>query len=132
MMKCLSRFRSSVNYESLSWHNSSSLPGVRFAVRRASLMNRLELTKQIKDLTLHHEFLRAGDTADQIEATFADLLARKLYLDWGLRHIEGLRIDNTIATKDSLIEKGPESLVIEALSAVRAEIELSEEERKNF
>lgn len=131
MTRFLSHFRSSVNYESLSWHNSSNVEGVRFAIRKASLLQRLELTRQIKELTLHHEFLKAGDIPDQLDATIADLLVRKLYLDWGLTTITGLQIDRNPATKDLLIEKGPEPLVEEVLTAIRAEIGLSEDEIKN-
>jgi hypothetical protein len=104
---------------------------VRFAVRKASLLQRIELTSRIKELTLHHEFLKAGDIPDQLDATMADLLVRRLYLEWGLSQISGLRIDGDPAGVESLIERGPEPFVEEILAAIKAELDLSEDERKN-
>jgi hypothetical protein len=131
MTKLLSRLRKGTNFESIRWDDSRSLPGVRFAVRKASLLQRIELTSRIKELTLHHEFLKAGDIPDQLDATMADLLVRRLYLEWGLDQIFGLRIDGDSATVASLIERGPEPLVEEILAAIKAELDLSEDERKN-
>jgi len=119
------------DYRSLCWHDSGSLPGVRFAIRKASLLQRIELTGRIKELTLHHEFLKAGDIPDQLDATMADLLVRRLYLEWGLDQISGLRIDGDPATVESLIERGPEPFIEEILAAIKAELDLSEDERKN-
>ncbi len=78
------------------------------------------------------EFLRAGDPADQLEAGLADLLVRRLYLEWGLAGIEGLHIDGEAATPETLIAAGPESLSEEIASSIQAELSLSDEERKNF
>jgi hypothetical protein len=120
-----------LGYASLLWHESKMLPGVSFAVRRISLANRLELTRQMRELTLRYEFLRAGDQSDQLEAALSDLLVRRLYLEWGLASIKGFSIDGELATIELLIEKGPEELAGEIISVIRQEIELSEEERKN-
>jgi hypothetical protein len=121
-----------VNYSSLSWHDSKTIKGVRFAIRRVSLAQRLDLNKRVRELTLRHEFLKAGPAADQLEAAWADLLVRKLYIEWGLAGLEGLSIDGESATLELLIDKGPEELADEVVSAIQEETGLSEEERKNF
>jgi hypothetical protein len=131
-MKLTSLLPSEVNYSSLSWHDSKTIKGVRFAIRRVSLAQRLDLNKRVRELTLRHEFLKAGPAADQLEAAWADLLVRKLYVEWGLAGLEGLSIDGESATLELLIDKGPEELVDEVVSAIQEETGLSEEERKNF
>jgi hypothetical protein len=78
------------------------------------------------------EFLRAGDAADQVEAGLADLLVRKLYVEWGLVEIEGLEIDGAAATPQLLIDAGPEELTDEIAASIQGELSLTEEERKNF
>ncbi|SRR5579884_1867710 len=119
-------------YSSLVWHNSERRPGVRFATRQMSLAQRIALTKQVRDLMLRHDFLKGGDTADQLQATLGDLLSRRLYVEWGLAHIEGLSIDGTNATVELLIEHGPEDLTQEIANAIISDLHLTEEERKNF
>ena len=121
-----------VGYSSLSWHKSKTIEGVRFAIKRVSLAQRLDLNQRVRELTLRHEFLKAGLATDQLEAACADLLVRKLYVEWGLAALEGLAIDGQTATGELLIEKGPEELVDEIVSVIQEEIGLSEEERKNF
>jgi hypothetical protein len=119
-------------YSSLSWHESKTIAGVRFAIKRISLAQRLELNQRVRELTLRHEFLKAGATTDELEATLADLLVHKLYLEWGLAVLEGFSIDGQGATTELLIEKGPEPLVDEIVLAIQTEAGLSGEERKNF
>ena len=131
-MKLTSPSPSEVSYSSLLWRRSKTIDGVRFAIRRVSLTQRLELHKRVRELTLQYEFLKAGPAADQLEATWADLLVRKLYVEWGLAGLEGLLIDGEAASVELLIDKGPEELVDEVVSALQEEIGLSEEERKNF
>jgi len=121
-----------VSYSSLSWRQSKTIEGVRFAIRRVSLTQRLELNKRVRELTLQYEFMKAGPATDQLEATWADLLVRKLYVEWGLAGLEGLSIDGEAASVELLLDKGPEELVDEVVSALQEEIGLSEEERKNF
>jgi hypothetical protein len=131
-MKLPSRSRkSSSPYSSLVRHESKAMPGVSYAIRRVSLSQRIELTKKARDLSIRYEFLRAGDTADQLEASLADLLVRRLYLEWALAELSGLTVDEQPATIEALIEKGPEALSEEIIAAIRAELGLSEEERKN-
>jgi hypothetical protein len=122
----------SVKHSSLIYNESLSVPGVRYAVRTVSLSQRIELTKSARDLCSKYEFLKAGDTGDQLEASLADLLIRRLYLEWGLAKIDGLKIDGSPATLDSLIEKGPEPLTDEIIGSIKAELGLTEDERKNF
>jgi len=90
------------------------------------------LTKRIRELTLRYEFLKAGDSADQLEASLSEMLVQRLLLEWGLVAIVGLTVDGEAGTARILIEKGPEVLAEEILAAVRKEIGLSEDERKNF
>ncbi len=132
MMNFIWRSRNAIAYESVGWHDSEALPKVRFAIRKISLANRLELIKQIRELCLRHDFLRAGDTAEQSEATIGDLLVKRLYLEWGLIAILGLTIDGKPATVESLINNGPEELTEEVMERIRIELGLTEQERKNF
>jgi hypothetical protein len=120
------------DYSSLVWKQSEAFAGARYAIRRVSLAQRIELTKAVRELALKHDFLKAAEIADQMEAALADLLIKKLYLQWGLAEISGLTIDGKRATAQLLIENGPEVLTDEILGAIRAELELTPEERKNF
>jgi hypothetical protein len=54
-----------------------------------------------------------------------------MYLHWGLLSIEGLTIDGEPATAERLLEKGPEDLAREVVSAIKGQCALSEPERKN-
>jgi hypothetical protein len=130
-MKFMSRLLKHENYLSVSWHSSLAMPGVRFAIRRVSLRQRIELTNRVRALTLKHEFLKAGDSASQLEAALSDLLVSKLYLEWGLESINGLSINGQEATAESLIADGPERLANEIILAIQAESSLTEDERKN-
>lgn len=118
-------------YSSVAWFESAAVPGCRYAVRKTSLGQRLELNRRARELAMRYEFLQAGNGADQLEASASDLLVQKLYLEWGIVAIEGMRIDGVAATCELVIESGPEALAGEMLQKVRAELELSEEERKN-
>ncbi len=131
MTRFTSLLHKPVAYSSISWHKSQTTKGVRYGLRRTSLLQRIELTRKVRELALQHEFLQAGPISDQLEATLGDLLVQKLYLEWALTDIQGLRIDGHAGTVEMLIEKGPEALSTEIASAIRADISLSEEERKN-
>ena len=131
-MKLTSLLHKDTAYSSVSWHSSKLMPGVRFAIRRISLRQRIELNRRVNELTLKHEFLRAGDTSNQLEAALSDLLVAKLYLEWGLEDIDGLSIDGRKATAELLIDFGPESLANEIGLLIQAESALTEDERKNF
>jgi len=129
-MKFLLRLRKP-DHSSVAWHESRSISGVRFAIRHISLAQRIELTKSVRELALRYEFLKSGEPSDQLEASLSDLLVRKLYIEWGLAALEGLRIDGKQATPALLIDSGPERLSDEVIEKIRAELELSEQERKN-
>lgn len=122
-----------MNYESRLTVESKVCRGVRFQIQRMSFGRRLELTRQVRQLLGRLEFLTAGEQGPAEEAERALLAAEidQQYLRWGLSAIEGLEIDGKAATAESLIEAGPEDLVLETLGLIRAEAGLSEEERKN-
>jgi hypothetical protein len=130
-MKSQSPSHNDTSYSTVAWQESQAVPGVRYAIRKVSLAQRIELTSRARELTRQYEFLKAGDTADQLEASLADLLARKLYLEWGLSEVSDLKIDGQPATSEMVIEKGPESLSNEILASIQAELGLSEDELKN-
>jgi hypothetical protein len=132
MMNYLSLSRRGERFESLRWVESKAMPRVRYAVRQPSLAQRIGLTKRLHELTLRHEFLANGNELHQLEIALADLLIQKLFVEWGLAQIDGLDIDGSPATVDSLIEKGPEHLVAEIAAQVRHECGLTDDERKNF
>lgn len=131
MTKSISRSLESAAYISLDWHSSTKYAGVCYATRRISLAQRIELTRQVRELTLRNEFLRAGGPSDQLEAALGELLARRLYLEWGLAEVEGLIIDGVPATPSTLIEKGPEKLAEEVADRIIEGLNLSGDERKN-
>ncbi len=131
-MKLTSLFHKSEGYASVSWYSSQVMPGVRFAIRRVSLQQRIDLNRRLRDLTLQYEFLKTGDASSQLEAALSDLLVAKLYIEWGLVEMEGLSIDGRKATGASLIAQGPENLTDEIVQRIQAESILTEDERKNF
>ena len=131
-MNFISHSPKAFEYQSHVWHESSVCRGVRFATRQMSLSGRIELTQRIQDLILKNEFLRAGDALERSQASLADLLARKVYLEWGISEIESLTIDGRPASVEDLIRCGPEDLCEEIASTIHSELGLTEEERKNF
>jgi hypothetical protein len=131
MMNSFLLSRKDIDYSSIVWHRSQQFEGVSFAIRRPSLEQRIEMTSRVRDLTLKHEFLKAGDIADQLAASLSELLVSKLYLQWGLAEIKGLKIDGEQASVINLIERGPERLIEEIIGAIKAESALTEDERKN-
>ena len=121
-----------MEYLSTRAHEASSIPGVRFVVRRMSLGRRIELTRLVSELSRKIEFLQAGNgEREQIEAAWLASEVDGVYLRWGLESVEGLSIDGEVATVDAAVERGPEELCREMLVAIRAETALSEAERKN-
>jgi hypothetical protein len=131
MMSFLSRSRRPARHQSVVWHESKTLNGVRFAVREPSLASRIELTRRLHEFTIKSEFLAGGKEPEQLELALAELLVQKELIEWGLVQIEGLRLNGTKPTVAALIESGPESLVAEIGLCIRARCGLSEEERKN-
>ena len=142
MMKVLSRLanvepagfsaRDPVAYESIVSKDSKSVPGVRFVINRISFGRRMELRRRVREIGQKAEFLEAGnDVQEKIEASILAQQIDSMYLHWGIVSIEGLTIDGETATVADLIEKGPEELVREIVSAIKGQCGLSEEERKN-
>jgi hypothetical protein len=97
-----------------------------------SFGRRVELTRRIRELAERVEFLIAGETAkEKLDATLLSAEIDRTYVLWGLRGIEGLELDGIPSTPESLVSDGPEDLVREALSAIKAECGLSDDEIKN-
>lgn len=130
-VKFISRLLRRRNYNSAFWCSSVQYPGVRYAVRTVSLQARIELVQQTRELAMRHEFLRAGDAVEQLEASLGDLLVRQLYLRWGLLAVQGLAIEGRSATPASLVEFGPEILADEIVESIKGQLCLTETERKN-
>lgn len=131
MMNFISHSPKAFDYASRIWHHSSAYKGVSFATRQISLAGRIELTRTIQDLIFKNDFLRAGDALEQSQAFLADLLARRVYLEWGISEVEGLSIDGSPASLEDVIERGPEGLCEEMANTIQSELSLSETERKN-
>jgi hypothetical protein len=111
---------------------SESMPGVSFAIARMTFGRRLELMKRVRDLAARIEYFEAGrDEKNRMEASLVGAEMDKLYLAWGLEEVRGLSLDGEAATPETLVERGPEALVYEALAAIKAECGLTETERKN-
>ena len=121
-----------IDYDSVLWIASTATPGVRFAIHRVSFGRRMELSRQIRELSRKAEFLEAGtELHEKIEANILAQEIDALYLRWGLLNVEGLTIDGEPATTERLFEQGPEELVREIVTSIRAQCGLSEAERKN-
>jgi len=111
---------------------SESIPGAALVIARMSFGRRLELMTRVRDLAARLEYFEAAnDGKNRMEASLLGAQMDRLYLTWGLEGVLGLSIDGEAATPDSLVERGPEPLVREALTAIRAECGLSETEIKN-
>jgi hypothetical protein len=111
---------------------SEASPGVEFVIARMTFGRRLELMRRVRELAARLEFFEAGrDAGNGMEASLLGGEIDRLYFLWGVEEIRGLELDGVPATAESLIERGPEELFVEALAAVKAECGLSENERKN-
>ena len=111
---------------------SKEHPGVEFVIARMTFGRRIELMRKVRDLAVRLEYFEAGrDAGNEMEASLLGAEIDRLYLRWGLEEVLGLELDGAAATAESLIESGPEELFLEALTAVRAECGLVENERKN-
>jgi hypothetical protein len=130
-MSFISHSPKSIDHSSICWHESSSIPGVRFAVRRMSLQQRMDLTRRIRELTVRDEFLRSGSPSEQLNAAENELAVRKALIGWGLANVARLSLDGEPATAESIIEKAPEEFANEIVTAIWAQLGLSEAEIKN-
>jgi hypothetical protein len=119
------------SFESIAVVESQLHPGVRFQIARISFSRRLELMRRVRELARRVDFLGAGrEPADKMDAALLQAEIERLYVIWGVKGVEGLTVDGISASPD-MLSAGPEDLFREALAAVRKEIGLSEEERKN-
>jgi hypothetical protein len=120
------------SWESRTIVVSESMPGVSFVIARMTFGRRLELMKRVRDLAARIEYFDAGrDEKNRMEASLLGAEMDKLYVAWGLEEVRGLVLDGEAATPESLVERGPEALLHEALAAIKAECGLTETERKN-
>lgn len=131
MMSFISHSPKPIEYSSVRWCDSRTMPGVRFAIRRISLQQRMDLVKRMRDLSLQDEFLNAGNSVERLHAAENELAARKVLITWGLSQVAHLSLDGEPATPESIVEKAPEELANEIVTAIRSELGLSDEERKN-
>ena len=121
-----------MNYESCARVESKVRPGVAFVISKMSFVRRMEWIRGIRELSLKCEFLNAGESsAEKLEAALRAAEIDRLYVSWGLQDLTGLEVDGVAATPELLASRGPEDLFREAVSAIKAECGLSEEERKN-
>jgi hypothetical protein len=120
------------NWESRRVVASEEHPGVAFVIARMTFGRRIELMRQVRDLAARLEYFEAGrDAKNDMEASLLGAEIDRLYIRWGLEEIRGLELDGVPATTEALIDRGPEELFIEALTAIKAECGLTENERKN-
>jgi len=111
---------------------SKTILGVTFSINRISFGRRMELSRQVREISQRAAFLEAGnELREKIEASLLAQEIDAMYLRWGLVSIDGLTIDGEAATAVQLIEKGPEELMREIVSTIRGQCGLNEAERKN-
>jgi hypothetical protein len=121
-----------MTYESFEVKESKTHPGVRFVINRMSFGRRVELMRLVRELAPRLECFRAGAAkSDEIEAGLLSAEIDRLYLQWGLKEVEGLEIDGQPGGPESLLQSGPETLFLEALAHVKSACRLSEPETKN-
>ncbi len=119
-------------YESVLSIESKTAPGVRFSIQRISFGRRMELSRQVRELSRRAEFLAAGTAVqEQIEANILAQEIDAMYFRWGFVSVDGLGIDGQAATGEQLLESGPEELTREVVSAIKAQCGLNEQETKN-
>jgi hypothetical protein len=112
--------------------DSKVVPGVQFRIAKMSFERRLELMRKVRELARRSEFLAAGqDVGQKMDATVLEAEIQRIYVAWGISEVTGLQVDGEMAGAELLIQAGPEALFREALTAVRRETGLSEDERKN-
>ena len=132
MMKSSLHSADRIRYESSVTFDSLCMPGVRYSLYRMSFGRRTDLAHKVLELSRKLEFLGAGETVkEKVEAALVNTEIERLYIQWGLKAIEGLEIDGSEATVESLIESGPEALATEIVRRIQSECGVSEAERKN-
>jgi hypothetical protein len=117
-------------YESAVVRDSAIYPGVCYRLDKMSFGRRLELMKAVREATAKIDFLDANGDAGRMAAAILSVEVDRLYVRWGLKGVDGLLIDGTQATTESLLAAGPEELVQEALALIKSECGLDESEKK--
>jgi len=121
-----------MNYESRTRIESKVRPGVAFVIAKMSFGRRMDLIGRIRDVAAKAEFSNAGPSApEKLQAALLAAEIDRIYLSWGLQEVVGLEVDGAAGTPELLATAGPEDLFREAVSAIKAECGLSEDERKN-
>jgi len=118
------------SYLSVIKRESALCPGVVYRVERMSFGRRIELMKAIREVAVKIDFLDATNDADRMADSVLSAEVDRLYLQWGLKEVDGLLIDGVPATPESLVLAGPEELSREALAFVISECGLNEAEKK--
>ena len=130
MTSCISR--SDNEYTSSAWFDAEACAGVRYAIVRVSFGRRIELARRIREVGRKMEYLEeASDSREKLEAAVLAGEIDRAFLEWGLIGVEGLTIDGTAATPQTLIEAGPIELATEILAHIKGASGLTENERKN-
>lgn len=137
-----------VTFESKITHESKSMPGVTFTVRRLNQIQRAKrdlalastrIDQLARDWRAGTKGMKAGDTVTdpallQLAADISledTVHSLPVVLRHGLVSIEGLSIDGAPATVEMLISDGPEDLITEIKEACQAAAGLSVEQTKN-
>lgn len=121
-----------MNWTSRKTVASRNHPGVEFEIALMTFGRRIELMRQVRDLAAKLEYFESGqDAKNSMESGLLGAEIDRLFVRWGIEEIRGLEIDGVPATVESFVDRGPEDLVFEALTAVKAECGLNENERKN-
>lgn len=124
--------KETATYDSVLQIQSTVMPVVKFMINRISFGRRMELARRVREISRRVEFLEAGNQLqEKIEANLLRHEIEYTYLRWALVRIDGLTIDGEPASLESLIDKGPEELTREIVTAIKAQCGLSEDERKN-
>ena len=119
-------------YDSILKIQSKTMPVVKFVINRVSFGRRMDLAKRVREISQRVEFLEAGNQLqEKIEANLLRQEIEVTYLRWALVRIDGLTIDGEPATAGVLIDRGPEDLTREIVTAIKAQCGLNEDERKN-
>jgi len=121
-----------MDYSSTIAYSSRISPDVTVKIRRVSFARRNELTRILAPMAARMKALTASKSAEDLAA--AGILRREManaLLDWGLVDVSGLLIDGVAATKQLLLQEGPEELTLEILAELHRQISLGEEETKN-
>jgi hypothetical protein len=97
-----------------------------------SLLRRHRLMLQLKQLAAERAFHAAGNGVwDEISCAELHARIQTTAIRCGLAELEGLSIDGQLASIESLLERGPESLCTEIAEAIADENTVSSDERKN-